>query len=357
MSDEILSQVREIMARYPEPESGNPILDADIVRALRVDDGVVKFVLEFKSAQDAEDFEPLRIALGEEIEALDGVTGVQALATAEAAKPAKAPPSLGSHPKQSRDMSAISKIKRIFAIGSGKGGVGKSTVTSNLAVALAAEGKKVGLLDADLYGPSQPLMMGVNEKPQTKNGLIEPIVAHGVKTMSLGFMLPKDEAVIWRGPMLMGALEQLLAEVNWGELDVLFVDLPPGTGDIQLSLTQKANVNGGIIVTTPQDVALLDTNRAITMFEKLKTPVLGIIENMSVHICENCGHVEHIFGENGALREAEARKVPLLGQLPLSRQICVAGDSGTPIVKAAPQSVEAETYRAIAKRMMEGGLV
>jgi ATP-binding protein involved in chromosome partitioning len=271
---------------------------------------------------------------------------------------AKAPPpslKIGGHPKPSADQAPVAGVDRILAIASGKGGVGKSTVSSNLAVALARQGRRVGLLDADIYGPSQPRMMGVSKRPSSPDGkTIIPLQAHGVTMMSIGLMLEPDQAVVWRGPMLMGALQQMLGQVEWGKLDVLIVDLPPGTGDVQLTLAQKAKVTGAIVVSTPQDVALLDARKALNMFEKTKTPVLGMIENMSTYFCPNCGHEAHLFGHGGAKAEAERLGLPFLGEIPLHIDIRLAGDSGVPI--AATDGPQAAAYSKIAKRLIEEGL-
>ncbi len=246
-------------------------------------------------------------------------------------------------------------VARIIGIGSGKGGVGKSTVASNLAVALARQGRRVGLLDADIYGPSVPRMMGVNKRPASPDGkTIIPLHGHGVTLMSIGFMLPEEKAVVWRGPMLMGALQQMLTQVAWGELDILLVDLPPGTGDVAMTLCQKSEVTGAIVVSTPQDVALLDARKALNMFEVLKTPVLGLIENMAVYHCPNCGHEAHIFGEGGVRAEAARLGLPFLGALPIDLETRIAGDAGTPI--AAGGSPMAEAYASLARRLIEGGM-
>ena len=246
-------------------------------------------------------------------------------------------------------------VDRIIAIASGKGGVGKSTLASNLAVALARQGRRVGLLDADIYGPSQPRMMGVNRRPASPDGkTIIPLQAHGVTVMSIGFMLADDEAVIWRGPMIMGALQQLISQVEWGALDVMIVDLPPGTGDIQLTLCQRTHLTGAIVVSTPQDVALLDARKALDMFTKMKTPVLGLVENMSTYICPNCGHEAHIFGHGGVAAEARKQSLPFLGEIPLDLSVRIAGDAGTPI--AAGDGPIAEAYAALAKRLIAGGM-
>ena len=228
-------------------------------------------------------------------------------------------------------------------------------MSSNLAVALARQGRRVGLLDADIYGPSQPRMMGLSKRPASPDGkTIIPLQAHGVTVMSIGLMLKENEAVVWRGPMLMGALQQLLNQVAWGDLDVLVVDLPPGTGDVQLTLCQKTHVTGAVIVSTPQDVALLDARRAIDMFNKLKTPILGLIENMSTYICPNCGHEAHIFGHGGVAAEAAALDVPFLGEIPLSLDVRLAGDAGRPV--AAGDGPIADAYARIADRLIKGGL-
>jgi ATP-binding protein involved in chromosome partitioning len=233
--------------------------------------------------------------------------------------------------------------------------VGKSTVSTNLAVALARQGRKVGLLDADIYGPSVPRMMGVNKRPASPDGkTIIPLQGHGVTLMSIGFMLPEEKAVVWRGPMLMGALQQMLTQVEWGELDVLLVDLPPGTGDVAMTLCQKSDVTGAIIVSTPQDVALLDARKALDMFNTLKTPILGLIENMGAFHCPKCGHEAHIFGQGGVMDAASEAGLPFLGTLPIDLETRVAGDAGVPI--AAGDSPMAEAYASLARRFIEGGM-
>lgn len=246
----------------------------------------------------------------------------------------------------------IPEIKQIIAIASGKGGVGKSTTAVNLALALSGEGARVGLLDADIYGPSVPLMLGIKTRPEvTAEKKIRPLIAHGIQSMSIGYLIDEKAPVAWRGPMVSSALQQLLYDTLWDNLDYLVIDLPPGTGDIQLTLAQKIPVTGAVIVTTPQDLALLDVRRAYEMFQKVHVPVLGIIENMSVHICSACGHKEAIFGEGGGRQMSEQYGIPLLGQLPLDGRIRAQTDSGKPTMVAEPDGANAEHYRAIAREM------
>jgi ATP-binding protein involved in chromosome partitioning len=247
---------------------------------------------------------------------------------------------------------SLPQVKNIIAVASGKGGVGKSTTAVNLALALQAEGAQVGLLDADIYGPSQPMMLGVDKRPEvTERKTMLPLLAHGLQTMSIGYLVDNSTAMVWRGPMVTGALQQLLKDTEWHELDYLIIDLPPGTGDIQLTLAQKIPVSGAVIITTPQDIALLDVRKALTMFNKVKVPILGIIENMSMHICGQCGHQEAIFGTGGGKQMAEDYHVPLLGQLPLDRVIREQTDAGNPTVAAEPLSATALLYREIARKM------
>ncbi|EIJ33411.1 iron-sulfur cluster carrier protein ApbC [Thiothrix nivea] len=242
-------------------------------------------------------------------------------------------------------------IKNIIAVASGKGGVGKSTTAVNLALALKADGATVGMLDADIYGPSQPRMLGISGQPVSEDGKsLEPMENHGIKAMSIGFLIEEDTPMIWRGPMVTQALEQLLGDTNWGDLDYLVIDLPPGTGDIQLTLSQKIPVSGAIIVTTPQDIALLDARKGLKMFEKVEVPILGIVENMSIHICSQCGHAEHIFGEGGGQRMAEQYGVNYLGGLPLDIKIREQVDNGNPSVAADPDGKVAQIYKDIARK-------
>ena len=356
--------VLAVLARMAVPGGGD-LVSRDMIRALTVEGGAVRLVIEAASADEARAMGGVEAAAVTAIKAVAGVSSVQIVMTAHGpvrsapAAPAPAgPPSLkiGQHPTpQQGGPQRVTGVDRILAIASGKGGVGKSTLASNLAVALARQGRRVGLLDADIYGPSQPRMMGVTKRPASPDGkIIEPLVAHGVTMMSIGLMLKEDEAVIWRGPMIMGALQQLITQVQWGRLDVLIVDLPPGTGDIQLTLCQRTHLTGAIVVSTPQDVALLDARKALDMFVKLKTPVLGLVENMSTYICPNCGHEAHIFGHGGVAAEALKLDLPFLGEIPLSIDVRVAGDAGVPI--AAGEGPIADAYARLAARLVAGGM-
>ena len=348
--------VLTVLSSIPVPQGGT-LVSNDLVRAVTVDAGQVRFVIEVPNPVPARALDPARTPAEAALRALPGVTGVSIVMTAPtAAKPPPPDLKIRRHPTPAQaGPQAVPGVARILAFGSGKGGVSKSTVSSNLAVALARQGRRVGLLDADIYGPSQPRMMGVNQRPASPDGkTILPLFAHGVTMMSIGLMLKEGDAVIWRGPMLMGALQQMLGQVAWGDLDVLVIDLPPGTGDVQLTLCQRYQVTGAVVVSTPQDVALLDARKALAMFNTLKTPVVGLIENMSTFCCPNCGHETQIFGHGGVRAEAETLGIPFLGELPISLATRLAGDGGTPI--AATDAPEAEAYARLAARLVAEGV-
>ncbi|MCY4308476.1 MAG: Mrp/NBP35 family ATP-binding protein [Rhodobacteraceae bacterium] len=324
------------LSRITVPE-GN-IVDLNMVKALVIDQGNVSFVLEVPPDKGMR-MEPVRESAVRILEQLTGVDKVSVVMTAhseKASKPAeKGPPpdlKLGGHPRQETNLTNLEGVRKIVAVASGKGGVGKSTVSLNLAVSLVKLGYKVGLLDADIHGPSLPMMTGMSSKPYSPDGkTIIPLEVFGIKVMSIGFLLPKEEAIIWRGPMLMGALQQMLQQVKWGQLDIILVDLPPGTGDVQLTLCQRFPLTGAIIVCTPQDLALADARRAITMFQKLNSPILGIVENMSYYSCPKCNNRDFVFGRNGARQEARKLELPFLGEIPLEMSIRKGGDDGKPI--------------------------
>ena len=341
-----------------DPSRGVDILSSGQVSGLTVRDGAVSFVIEVAPARAAA-MEPLRAAAEAAVKAVEGVTSVSAILTAHAeagqARPApKGPvPDLGlkdftPKPKAPEKPGPLPGVRHVVAIASGKGGVGKSTVSANLAVALAARGLRVGLLDADVYGPSQPRMLGVSGRPSSVGNIILPLRNHGVTVMSLGFMVEEEEAIVWRGPMLMGALQQMLSQVQWGTLDVLLVDLPPGTGDVQMTLCQKTEVAGAVVVSTPQDIALIDAKKGIDMFRRMEVPILGIVENMAAFVCDGCGKVHHPFGHGGARAEAARIGVPFLGEVPLYLAIRTAGDGGAPVVVAKPEGEEAGPFWALA---------
>ena len=347
--------VKAELARLDLPDGGN-LISRDMIRALSIEAGAVRFVIEAPSPEMAKHMEPLRAAAERAVMALEGVSSASAALTAHG--PAAKAPSLkiGGHAKPQEGKMNPPGVKAVIAIGSGKGGVGKSTVSSNLAVALARAGKKVGLLDADIHGPSQPRMFGISKRPASPDGkTIIPLQAHGVTLMSIGFMLPEDKAVVWRGPMLMGALQQMMMQVEWGELDVLLIDLPPGTGDVQLSLGQKSDLAGAIVVSTPQDVAMIDARKALDAFDTLKVPVLGLIENMSMFICPDCGREAHLFGQGGVAAEAEKLGLPVLAQLPIDLDTRIGGDEGRPV--ALGDGVMAQAYATLADRFIKGGIV
>ncbi len=322
-----------------DPNTGKDFVSSKSARNIKISGGDVSvdIVLGYPAKSVMPDIQKL-VA-----EALLGLDGIGRVAVNVSCK-------IVAH-KAQQGVSLLPNVKNIIAVASGKGGVGKSTTSANLALALAAEGATVGLLDADIYGPSQPQMLGISGRPESLDGKsMEPMEAHGIQAMSIGFLIDTDTPMVWRGPMVTGALEQLLRDTKWRDLDYLVIDLPPGTGDIQLTLAQKIPVTGAIIVTTPQDIALLDARKGLKMFEKVNIPILGIVENMSTHICSQCGHEEHIFGAGGGELMAKDYNVDLLGSLPLDINIRTQADSGKPTVIAAPDSKVANIYKEIARK-------
>ncbi len=339
-NDQTNSQILAALSAVIDPNTGKDFVSTKAIKNLTVSDGDLAFDVElgYPAQSQIPAFRKALIAAAKAVAGVDNVScniGIKIIA----------------HAAQ-RGVALMPTVKNIIAVASGKGGVGKSTTAVNLALALAAEGAKVGLLDADIYGPSQPMMMGIDGKPASEDGkTMEPMENYGVQVMSIGFMVAKDEAMIWRGPMATQALEQLLHQTNWKDLDYLLVDMPPGTGDIQLTLSQRVPLTGAIIVTTPQDIALLDAKKGIKMFEKVGVPILGIVENMAVHICTQCGHAEHIFGQDGGKKMAAEYNMDYLGALPLTLQIREQSDSGKPTVVADPDGEVAGMYKAIARQV------
>jgi ATP-binding protein involved in chromosome partitioning len=353
-------QVLDALRGVRDEERGGDVVSLGMVSGLAVRDGHVAFALEVEPARAAA-LETLRQAAERAVDAVPGVLSVSAVLTAQKAAPAARAQAHGRGHAHGPGPQAgpaakplVPGVKTIVAVASGKGGVGKSTTAVNLALGLAANGLKVGILDADIYGPSMPRMLGISGKPNSRDGrVLEPMENHGVKCMSMGFLVAEDTPMIWRGPMVMSALNQMLRDVNWGTLDILVVDLPPGTGDAQLTMAQQVPLSGAVIVSTPQDIALLDARKGLNMFRKVDVPVLGIIENMSYFSCPNCGHRSEIFSHGGARREAEKLGVEFLCEVPLDIAIRETSDDGTPIVVARPDSEHAEVYRLLAKRVWE----
>ena len=328
----------EALKSVVDPGTGRDVVAGKQVRSLAIEGSSVSFEVELGYPARSQ-HAALRQQL---IAAARSVPGVDNVSVAISTK-------VVAHSAQ-RGVALLPSVKNIVAVASGKGGVGKSTTTVNLALALAAEGAKVGILDADIYGPSQPMMMGVGGRPDSHDGkTMQPLVNYGVEVISIGFLIEQDQAMIWRGPMATQALEQLLRQTNWGDLDYLLVDMPPGTGDIALTLSQRVPLTGAVIVTTPQDIALIDARKAVKMFEKVGVPILGVVENMAVHVCEKCGHVEHIFGAEGGRRMADEYKIDYLGALPLNLRIREDSDGGRPTVVAEPEGSIAGTYREVAR--------
>ncbi len=339
MADLTKETIEEALKGYIEPHLEKDLVSAKCVKNINIDGDKVSIdvVMGFpvKSVKD-----DIAAAAKAAVESVDGVASCDVNVTME----------VTAHSVQ-KSLKPIDNVKNIIAVASGKGGVGKSTTAVNLALALSYEGARVGILDADIYGPSQPRMLGISGQPDSKDGkTLEPMNSYHLQAMSIGFLIDEETPMIWRGPMVTQALEQLLNDTNWADLDYLIIDLPPGTGDTQLTLAQKVPVSGAVVVTTPQDIALLDARKGFKMFEKVEVPVLGIVENMSIHICSNCGHEEHIFGEGGGSRMAEQYGVDFLGALPLELRIREETDSGKPTVVADPDARPSQIYREIARK-------
>lgn len=339
--------VVDVLRKIAHPDGRQDIVSAGWVGDVAVQsNGDVTVTLEVPAALGPQ-LEPLRKAAEMAVQGVSGVQKAAVILTAQREAPAPAP---AAGPAKLE----LPGVKKIIAVASGKGGVGKSTTAANLALAFARMGLKVALFDADIYGPSMPCMMGLSGlKPGSRGEKIVPLENHGVKVMSIGFMIPDNSPVIWRGPMVMGALEQLLREVEWGELDVMVVDMPPGTGDTQLTMSQRVPLAGAVIVSTPQDIALLDARKGLAMFRKVEVPVLGMIENMSYYVCPQCGHREHVFSHGGAREAAQQLETDFLGEIPLDIKIREMADEGTPIVVADPQGPHALAYAEIARKVWE----
>ena len=352
------AQILDALRAVRDPDQDQDIISLGIVTGLVIKDGNIGFAIEVDPKRGPH-LEPMRKAAEDAVDKVPGVLSVTAVLTAHSGgggktapapqqqAPQKARPQVQSSTGGARELAP--GVKAIVAVASGKGGVGKSTTAINLAMALSASGLSVGILDADIYGPSLPRMMGISDKPTSEDGrILIPLEKHGVKCMSIGFLVPEDSPTIWRGPMVMSALEQMLRDVAWGELDVMIVDMPPGTGDAQLTMSQRVPLAGAVIVSTPQDIALLDARKGLNMFRKVDVPVLGIIENMSTFICPHCGGQSDIFGHGGARAEAAALGVDFLGEVPLHMEIRKTSDAGTPIVVSTPDGPHALAYRGIA---------
>ncbi len=349
-------QILDALARVRDPDKGGDIVSLGMVSGVVVRDGNVGFAIEVE-AERGPRLEPLRKAAEQAVELLPGVVSVTAVLTAEAAPRGAAgrPPPQPAAPARpgAADKSALAPgVRAIVAVASGKGGVGKSTVAANLALAMKANGLSVGVLDADIYGPSMPRMLGISGRPSSADGkILRPMENYGLKCMSIGFLVPEDTPMIWRGPMVMSALQQMLRDVAWGELDIMIVDMPPGTGDAQLTMAQQVALAGAVIVSTPQDIALIDARKGLNMFRKVDVPVLGIIENMSYFLCPHCGGRTDIFSHGGARREAERLGTDFLGEVPLDLAIRETSDEGRPITVSDPDSPYAQTFRDIAARV------
>ena len=359
MAEVTEAEVLERLRQVPGPEGAGDLVSRGMISGLVIKGGHVTFAIQVDPKQGPE-LESLRQAAEKAVDAIPGVLSVTAVLTAERAASARggaAPHPRGhdhghAHGAAQAGRALVPGVKAIVAVASGKGGVGKSTIATNLAVALARLGHSVGLLDADIYGPSQPRMLGIRGRPGSADGkILEPMQAHGLKTMSMGFLVPEETPMIWRGPMVMSALQQMLRDVNWGALDIMIVDMPPGTGDAQLTMAQQVPLAGAVIVSTPQDIALIDARKGLNMFRKVDVPVLGLVENMSWFACPNCGHVSHVFAHGGARDEAERLGVEFLGEVPLDIAIRETSDEGRPIVASRPESPHATAFLRIAERV------
>ena len=358
MSQVSEQQILDALKAVIEPERRSDVVSLGMVSGLVIKDGNVGFAIEVDPRKGAE-MEPLRKAAEQAVQALDGVLSVTAVLTAHREAPGggQAPsggpqqaPRPGGGPGAGQAL--VPGVKAIVAVASGKGGVGKSTCATNIALGLARLGLKVGLLDADIYGPSQPRMLGISGRPTSPDGkILDPMQNYGIKCMSMGFLVAEDTPMIWRGPMVQSALQQMLRDVDWGELDVMIVDMPPGTGDAQLTMAQQVPLSGAVIISTPQDIALLDARKGLNMFRKVDVPVLGIVENMSYFACPACGHVSHVFDHGGARRVAEQLGMEFLGEIPLDLAIRETSDGGQPITVSQPDSENAKAYVAIAERV------
>lgn len=365
-------QVLDRLAKVKGPDLQGDIVSLGMVGGIQIDDDKVIFSINVP-AERAQELEPLRAAAQQSVERLDGVSKVMAVLTGErkagtgptsgptsgptptAPQPAAGSPMAQASPPAAgsgEQKAGVPGIKSIIAVASGKGGVGKSTTSVNLALGLQARGLKVGILDADIYGPSMPRLLGITDRPRANGRVLDPLEGFGLKVMSMGFLVEEDTPMIWRGPMVISALTQMLREVAWGELDVLVVDMPPGTGDAQLTMAQQVPLAGAVVVSTPQDIALIDARKGLNMFRKVEVPVLGIIENMSTFICPSCGERSDIFGHGGARQEAENLGVPFLGEVPLHMDIRSNSDKGTPVTATDPNGPHAKIYRELAEEVI-----